>query len=628
MRVSRETLVAAVACAVLIANGSAHAANLIRGPYLQAATATGICVMVEADSTSPVTVEYGATAAYGNSLATSATAATLNATVTYVHTLKLTGLEPDTLYHYRVVADNMTTTDSTFHTLPLPGGDFRFAWMADCRAPGTNIHDLVSARIRDASPLLSLYGGDLCDTSQQGLYSAYINEFFRPNEMALIAQVPFYNSVGNHETWGQNTKAFTEAPDSASGTQDYFSFDCGDVHVLVLNFYLNGTQNGLGYAPGTPQYNFASNDLFNCTSPWKIVTCHEPAYVFGGNHTPSASIKALATNIFEKAGVDLMLSGHTHFFEHILTNKVHYLIIGSAGADLKSIPALPWPGALLAAASNYNYAVADVTYTSLTMNVYTETGALLDTFNLTKPPQPAKLGVLTPPAHTHAGSWILPSVQMRVLDAKGNALGSATNTVTISIGSNPGSGTLSGATEASAVAGIATFSNLSINNPGNGYTLIASAAGLMPVTSAPFNITFADLDSDSMADNWENDNFGATNQTHGAADDDWDNDGESNLREFIGGTSPTNTNDRFNLDIKTVGSQTLISFVTRQADPTYNAGFERHYSLESSASMSSGSWSAVTGYSDITGAGQTVIYTNGLPGATLFFRGKTWLQDR
>src|SRR5207247_1892334 len=52
-----------------------------------------------------------------------------------------------------------------------------------------------------------------------------------------------------------------------------------------------------------------------------------------------------------------------------------------------------------------------------------------------------------------------------------------------------GGGTLAGTTSVTAVSGVATFSTLSINNAGNGYTLLASASGLTGTTSASFNIT-------------------------------------------------------------------------------------------------------------------------------------------
>jgi len=39
-----------------------------------------------------------------------------------------------------------------------------------------------------------------------------------------------------------------------------------------------------------------------------------------------------------------------------------------------------------------------------------------------------------------------------------------------------------------AVNGVATFSNLSIDQPGNGYTLVVSGLRLTDAESAPFNI--------------------------------------------------------------------------------------------------------------------------------------------
>ena len=50
-------------------------------------------------------------------------------------------------------------------------------------------------------------------------------------------------------------------------------------------------------------------------------------------------------------------------------------------------------------------------------------------------------------------------------------------------------GTLSGTTIVTAVNGVATFSDLSIDKAGNGYTLVAAASGLTGATSTTFNIT-------------------------------------------------------------------------------------------------------------------------------------------
>ncbi len=81
-----------------------------------------------------------------------------------------------------------------------------------------------------------------------------------------------------------------------------------------------------------------------------------------------------------------------------------------------------------------------------------------------------------------------PQPVVTAVDNAGNRAYNFSGSVTVTIGTNPSSGTLAGTTMVNALNGVATFTNLSINNAGNGYTLVASASGLGSVTSNPFNI--------------------------------------------------------------------------------------------------------------------------------------------
>jgi hypothetical protein len=92
------------------------------------------------------------------------------------------------------------------------------------------------------------------------------------------------------------------------------------------------------------------------------------------------------------------------------------------------------------------------------------------------------------PVDTAAGAAI-PAVKVAVQDGSGNTFAGATNAVTLAIGSNSAGGTLGGTTTVNAVAGVATFTGLTIDKIGNGYTLVASANGATSGTSAVFNIT-------------------------------------------------------------------------------------------------------------------------------------------
>jgi hypothetical protein len=76
-----------------------------------------------------------------------------------------------------------------------------------------------------------------------------------------------------------------------------------------------------------------------------------------------------------------------------------------------------------------------------------------------------------------------------VQDAGGNTVTTSTAAITLVIGTNPVGGILSGAVTVNAVNGAATFSNLSINKPGTGYTLTATSGTLTQVISNSFNIT-------------------------------------------------------------------------------------------------------------------------------------------
>ena len=102
----------------------------------------------------------------------------------------------------------------------------------------------------------------------------------------------------------------------------------------------------------------------------------------------------------------------------------------------------------------------------------------------------AKLVFGQQPTSATAGAVISPATTVRVLDAYGNLLsGDTSDKVTLAIGTNPGGGALSGTVTVTVNGGVATFTGLSINNAGNGYTLSASSGSLAGATSMTFNIT-------------------------------------------------------------------------------------------------------------------------------------------
>ncbi|PYP07464.1 MAG: hypothetical protein DMD59_14705, partial [Gemmatimonadetes bacterium] len=100
-----------------------------------------------------------------------------------------------------------------------------------------------------------------------------------------------------------------------------------------------------------------------------------------------------------------------------------------------------------------------------------------------------QLAFTVQPSNATAGSTISPPVQVAARDGAGNTDATFSGTITVALGTNPSGGTLSGTRSVAAVNGVASFSNLSIDRAGSGYTLTATATGLTGATSASFTIT-------------------------------------------------------------------------------------------------------------------------------------------
>src|SRR5207248_2651034 len=124
---------------------------------------------------------------------------------------------------------------------------------------------------------------------------------------------------------------------------------------------------------------------------------------------------------------------------------------------------------------------------TLTAASATLTGATSSAFNIS-PAAASKLVWSVQPTNATAGVALAPAVQVTVQDAFGNTATGSSASVTVSIGTNPSGGTLSGTTTVTASAGVATFSNLSIDKSGTGYTLAAASGALTGATSSAFNI--------------------------------------------------------------------------------------------------------------------------------------------
>jgi ABC-type transport system substrate-binding protein len=100
---------------------------------------------------------------------------------------------------------------------------------------------------------------------------------------------------------------------------------------------------------------------------------------------------------------------------------------------------------------------------------------------------PDHLAFTVQPATAQVGDAAI-AASVTIEDALGKPVTNATNDVTVALGTNPSGGTLSGTVTRNAVGGVASFSGLSVDKLGPGYTLSASASGLTGAASSAFDV--------------------------------------------------------------------------------------------------------------------------------------------
>ena len=153
-----------------------------------------------------------------------------------------------------------------------------------------------------------------------------------------------------------------------------------------------------------------------------------------------------------------------------------------------------FPGGNTARINSFGLASINAGANSISGGPYSATassrGASSANFSLTNTDASSdKLEFLQQPTDTTYGNSISPAVTVEVVDQNDNIVDS-TASITISLGTDPTDATLGGTLTVNAVAGIATFSDLTVSLVGTYYALAATSPGLTAaLPSSFFNIT-------------------------------------------------------------------------------------------------------------------------------------------
>ena len=242
---------------------------------------------------------------------------------------KLQGLSDNTVYEYRLLADGQK---GTWHTLKTDAGkSFKAIIFADSQSSDYRTWQRMAAEAykRNSDAQLYLNLGDLVDNGQD------INHWrgWFEGIKGFAPDVPLAAVVGNHETYtldwqvGMPVSFVNMFAFPANGNEKYqnqfYSFDYGDVHFAVVDTnYSNDFQK---FQPELKQDEIAwlETDLANTTKPWKIILQHRDVFIYGfgaesgREHTFDTHFIEVGQDlmpIYEKYGVNAVLSGHLHTY--------------------------------------------------------------------------------------------------------------------------------------------------------------------------------------------------------------------------------------------------------------------------------------------------------------------------
>ncbi|MGH9238146.1 MAG: metallophosphoesterase [Vicinamibacterales bacterium] len=204
----------------------------------------------------------------------------------------------------------------------------------------------------------NMYGGESARDFQK--------KFEIPYKPLLDANVKFYAALGNHDDAAlqRNYKPFN------MNGERFYSFKPKDgVRFFALDSnYVDKTQ-----------LEWLDKQLAASGSEWKIMFFHHPLYSSGETHGSAELQRGLLEPLFVKHGVNLVLTGHEHFYERLKPQKgIQYFIIGNS-AKLRKGDLSKSDLTLFGTDREYSFMLMEISGDELFFQTINEKGQTIDT---------------------------------------------------------------------------------------------------------------------------------------------------------------------------------------------------------------------------------------------------------
>jgi acid phosphatase type 7 len=219
------------------------------------------------------------------------------------HTARLNGLKPGTVYEY-IVMPGMDWENALTFTTAAPDNTFEFLWFTDTHN-SSHFGEIIHLAYEN-HPDIAFFAiaGDLVN---DGLHRNQWDELFNYSG-TVIPSRPLMAVPGNHDNRaGLGARMFREmfsyplnGPAGVEKEQTY-AFTYKNCLFLMLD----------ATSPIEQQNAWIEEQLAGTTATWKIAITHFPPYNFSG---PYENIQKEWIPLFDKYHVDLVFSGHIHYY--------------------------------------------------------------------------------------------------------------------------------------------------------------------------------------------------------------------------------------------------------------------------------------------------------------------------
>ena len=316
-------------------------ARIIRGPYLQCVSQTGIVIRWRTNLPTSSRVVFG----------TSISSPDLEKTDrkdTTEHVIRLTGLKPGTKYFYNVGNEGglygdmdslnyFVTSPTSLNEKPVriwATGDFGTADSA-ARAVEQAYLNYRTGWHTDVWLML----GDNAYT--RGSDEQYQEAVFGGIYKELLGNTVIWPTPGNHDMRSADSETQTgpyydifslpvnaEAGGAPSGTEAYYSFDYGNVHIISMDTEDTPVEKD------SEMIRWLEKDLDANGLKWTIVFFHHPPYSMGTHNSDMhwdsggrmTRIREYILPVLDAHGVDLVLGGHSHVYERSYMIHDHFRV--------------------------------------------------------------------------------------------------------------------------------------------------------------------------------------------------------------------------------------------------------------------------------------------------------------